>query len=150
MSKSKLSTTKAAVTAFFILLAAVPFQAHAFIFLIPIIASSSDDEPEKAADTMNASDTLKVLVENTAVAELAEGTAYAFFQANGGAAGMHPAHGKLEGNWNVDSSGETCLTWVYPSGSITNCANMSDLGNGKYQWGNRKFTMSKGDVKNLK
>jgi len=144
MANSKLSTTKAAVMAFFILLVAVPYQAHAFIFLIPIIASKSDSDK-----AMKASDIMKVLVNNTAVAELTEGTGYAFFKADGGTVGIHPEHGRLEGNWNVDSGGETCITWVYPSGSLTNCANMIDLGKGKYQWGDRKLSMSKGDVKNL-
>ena len=144
MANSKLSTTKAAVMAFFILLVAVPIQAHAFIFLIPIIASKSDSDK-----AMKASDIMKVLVNNTAVAELTEGTGYAFFKADGGTVGIHPEHGRLEGNWNVDSGGETCITWVYPSGSLTNCANMIDLGKGKYQWGDRKLSMSKGDVKNL-
>ena len=142
---SKLRTTKAAVMAFFILFAAVPIQVHAFIFLIPIIAKSGGDKDK----TMKASDIMKVLVKNTAVAEMTEGTGYAFFKADGGAVGIHPEHGRLEGNWNVDSGGKTCITWSYPSGSITNCANMSDLGKGKYKWGDRKFSLSTGDVKNL-
>ncbi len=147
MANSKVSNaTKATVMAFFILLTAVHFQAHAFVFLVPIIASKSGSDSDKV---MKGSDTLKVLVENTAVAELTEGTAYAFFKADGGAVGIHPVHGRLEGNWNVDSGGETCITWIYPSGSITNCANVAELGNGNYQWGDRKFSLSKGDVKNL-
>ena len=146
MANSKLSTTKAAVMAFFILLVAVPYQAHAFIFLIPIIASKSDSDSDKA---MKASDIMKVLVKNTAVAEMTEGTGYAFFKADRGAVGIHPEHCRLEGNWNVDSGGETCITWVYPSGSITNCANMTDLGKGKYKFGDRKISFRKGDVKNL-
>ena len=144
MANSKLNTTKAAVMAIFILLVAVPIQAHAFIFLVPIIASKSDSDK-----AMKASEIKKVLVKNTAVADLAEGTGYAFFKADGGTVGIHPEHGRLEGSWKVDSGGETCITWVYPSGSITNCANMTDLGNGKYQWGDRKLSLSKGDVKNL-
>ena len=143
MANSKLSTTKAAVIAFFILLAAVPIQAHAFIFLIPIIAKSHSDK------SMLTSEILEVLVKNTAIAEMTEGTGYAFFKADGGAVGIHPEHGRLEGDWKVDSGGETCITWIYPSGSITNCANVADLGNGKYQWGDQKFSLRKGDVKNL-
>ena len=145
MANSKLSTTKAAVMAFIILFAAVPIQAHAFIFLIPIIAKSSGDEDK----TMKASDIMKLLVKNTAVAEMTGGTGYAFFKADGGAVGIHPENGRLEGDWKVDSGGETCITWIYPSGSITNCANVADLGNGKYQWGDQKFSLRKGDVKNL-
>ena len=144
MANSKLSTTKTVVMAFFIFLAAVPIQAHAFIFLIPIIAKSTSDK-----SITNPSYILELLVKNTAVAEMTEGTGYAFFKANGRVVGIHPEHGRLEGNWSVDSVGEICITWAYPSGSITNCANMTDLGKGKYQWGDRKFSLSKGDVKNL-
>ncbi|TNF99396.1 MAG: hypothetical protein EP297_05680 [Gammaproteobacteria bacterium] len=97
----------------------------------------------KEADIKNA------LVENTVVAELPEGTGYALLQADGGSVGLHPEHGNLEGNWTVDSAGETCVTWNYPSGSITNCANMFNLGDGKYQWGEREFIVKQGDVKNL-
>ena len=158
MASSKPSITKEVVLAFFILLAVVPFQANAFIILAPIILNKmNSDSGSASASTsistsdkaMNASDTLKLLVRNTAVVELAEGTGYAFFKADGRAVGMHPAHGRLEGNWNVDSTGKTCITWVYPSGSITNCDNVADLANGIYQWGNRAFSMSKGDVKDL-
>ncbi len=149
MTNSKLRTTKAAVMAFSFLLAAVPFQAQAFIFLIPMIASQSDDSDSESSNAMKASDIRNMLVNNTAIAEVEEGTAYAYFKARGGAVGIHPAHGKLEGNWNVDSGGEICVTWAYPSGSITNCANVANLGNGNYQWGNKKFTVSAGDVKQL-
>ena len=144
MANSKLSSTKAAVMTIFILLVAVPFQAHAFVFLVPIIASKSGSD-----EAMKASEIKKILVNNTAVAELTEGTGYAFFKTDGGTVGIHPEHGRLEGNWKVDSGGEICITWAYPSGTITNCANMTDLGNGKYQWGDRNLTLSKGDVKNL-
>ena len=125
-----------------ILISAIPLQAQAFIFLVPLIAGDGDN-PMKTTDIM------KALVENTAVAELPAGTAYAFLQADGGSVGLHPEHEKIEGNWNVDSDGETCITWSYPSGSITNCANMFDLGNGKYKWGEREFLVKQGDVKNL-
>ena len=57
--------------------------------------------------------------------------------------------GRLEGNWKVSSRGEICITWAYPSGSITNCARMYDLGKGKYQFGGRNVSFRKGDVKNL-
>ncbi len=151
MLNSKLNTiTRAAVMAFCLMLAAVPFQAQAFVFLIPMIASQSDDSDEDKSNSMKASDVRSLLVSNTAVAQIEEGTSYAYFNARGGAVGIHPLHGKLEGNWNVDSDGETCLTWAYPSGSITNCANVADLGNGKYQWGIREFSVTQGDVKKLK
>ncbi len=136
-------TTKAAVTAFSaMLIAAVPIGAKAFVFLLPVIASGGD-KPMKAADIMN------VFVENTVVAELSKGTAYGFWRADGVSVGLHPEHGRLEGHWNVDSGGETCVTWSYPSGSITNCANVFDLGDGKYRWGDRELSWKQGDVKNL-
>jgi hypothetical protein len=150
MANTKLSSkTKVAVMTFFIFLVTVPLQAQAFIFLIPVIASKSGDDSE-SDKTMNGTETLNLLVSNTAKAEINEGTSYAYFKADGRASGIHPVHGRLDGSWNVDSEGETCLTWLYPRGSITNCSNVSDLGNGKYQWGNREFTLTKGDLKNLK
>ena len=150
MLHSKLNaTTRAAFMAFSLMLAAVSFQAQAFVFLIPMIASQGDDDESDKSNNMKASDIRSMLVSNTAVAQIEEGTAYAYFKARGGAVGMHPLHGKLEGNWNVDSGGEICMTWAYPSGSITNCATVTDLGNGKYQWGMREFTVSQGDVKKL-
>ena len=144
MTNSKLSTTKAAVMAIFILLVAVPLQAHAFVFLVAIKASKSGSDK-----AMKASDIMTVLVKNTAVAEMTEGTGYAFFRTNGRLVGRHPEHGRLVGYWRVGSVGEICITWIYPSGSITNCAYMTDLGKGKYQWGDRKVSFRKGDVKNL-
>ena len=152
MANSKLRNTKTAAIALFILFASVPFQANAFIFLAPIILNKMDSDSSSSSNTttaIQASDTLKLLANNTAVVELTEGTGYAFFKADGRAVGMHPVHGRLEGNWNVDSTGKTCVTWIYPNGSITNCANVADLGNGKYQWGGRAFSMSQGDAKGL-
>ena len=136
-------TTKAAITTFSaILISTVPLGAQAFIFLLPLVVGDGD-KPMKATDIM------KAFVENTVVAELPKGTGYAFLKADGGSVGLHPEHGKLEGYWNVDSGGETCVTWSYPSGAITNCANVFELGDGKYQWGEREFFLKQGDVKNL-
>ena len=98
---------------------------------------------------MKEADIKNSLVENTAVAELPGGTGYALLQADGKSGALHPEHGKLEGSWTIDDAGEFCITWNYPSGSITNCANMFNLGDGKYQWGEREFKVEKGDIKNL-
>lgn len=144
MTVFKLNATfKTMVVAFLlILLTALPLQAQAFIFLVPLLAGDSDD-PMKSADIM------KTLVGNTVVAEKPEGTAYVFMQADGSGVGIHPEHGKLEGNWHVDNDGKTCFTWRYPTGSITNCANVVDLGGDKYQWGKQEFFVEQGDMKSL-
>ena len=136
-------TFKAMVKAVSIMLiSAVPLQAHAFIFLLPLLAGDG-------GDPMKATDVIKALVGNTVVAEKQEGTAYVLMHADGGGVGIHPEHGKLDGNWNVDNDGKICFTWRYPSGSITNCANVVDLGEGKYKWGDQAFSVEQGDVKNL-
>jgi hypothetical protein len=140
---------KAALIIALILMSIIPLRAHAVIFLLPIIASKSDDDSSNADKAMKSSDTVNVLVENTAIAELNEGTAYAYFKTDGAAVGIHPVHGRIDGNWKVDNVGKTCITWLYPNGSITNCATVTDLGNGKYQFGDRKFSVSMGDMKNL-
>ena len=126
----------------FMLILTLPLQVHAFVFLLPLVAGE-DSKPMKSSDIMSS------LVDNTAVAELPEGTAYAVLQADGGSVGLHPKHGRLEGNWKVNSGKQTCVTWNYPSGPTTNCAKMFDLGEGKYQWGEKSFVVKPGDVKNL-
>jgi len=136
-------TAKAVVTAFSaMLILAVPLTAQAFIFLLPLVAGKGDKP-------MKADHIVKTFAENTVVAELPEGTGYAYLRAGGGSVGLHPKHGKLEGNWYVNSGGEICATWRYPSGSMTNCANVVDRGDGKYQWGERELSVKQGDVKNL-
>lgn len=125
-----------------ILISATSLQAQAFLLLVPLLTGGGDNP-------MKTSDILKVIIENTTVTELPAGTAYAFVQADGGLIGLEKDHGKLEGHWNVDSDGEACITWYYQSGSITNCANMFDLGDGKYQWGKLEFLVKQGDVMNL-
>lgn len=140
ISRVSIKTVTAAISA--ILISSVSLQAHAFIFLIPLVAGDGDK-------SMKSSDIRNTLVENTIIVELPEGTGYALLQADGGSVGLDPVHGKVEGNWKLDSEGETCVTWNYPSGAVTKCANVLKLGDGKYQWGERKFSVRQGDVKNL-
>jgi hypothetical protein len=116
-----------------------------FIVLVPLIAKTmgSGEEPMTAADLRNA------FVGNTVVAQLPEGTAYDFVKPSGAHLGLHPEHGRLDGTWHIDAEGKACVTWNYPSGGITNCGQVVDLGGGKYKWGDQTLTLQRGDAKQL-
>ena len=49
----------------------------------------------------------------------------------------------------MDSEGEVCVTWLYPDGSITNCAPVFKTGDNSYKFGDREFSVQAGDVKGL-
>ena len=116
-----------------------------FIILAPIIM-----KPVASGDyAMSASDVMKAFVGNTVVTEHPEGPGYDYVQSDGKHIGLHPRYGKVLGSWHVDSDGEACVTWGYPSGSITNCSPLSDLGGGKFQWGDQTLLVQRGDVKGL-
>ena len=115
-----------------------------FIMLAPLVMKATG-----SADTMSASEVMQSFVGNTVVHEQPEGTGYDYVQADGKHIGLHPKYGRVNGSWSVDSDGEACVTWNYPSGSITNCSPLTDLGGGKYQWGDRTLVVQRGDVKQL-
>ena len=81
--------------------------------------------------------------------EMPEGTAYDYVEPNGTHRGLHPTYGRILGSWHVDSAGETCVTWNYPAGAITNCGSITNLGDGKYEWGDRTLVVKRGDVQKL-
>jgi len=111
--------------------------------ILAVIAMSKSGKP------MTAEDVMKTFVGNTVVSESPEGTAYDFVQPDGTHIGLHPTHGKLKGSWHVDAEGETCVTWNYPNGAITNCSTVVKKGDDEFEWGDKKLTLQSGDVKNL-
>ncbi len=116
-----------------------------FIILAPIVMKAAGSGEQ----TMSSSEVMQAFVGNTVVHEQAGGTAYDYVQPDGTHVGMHPAQGKIVGTWHVDDSGKACVTWKYPAGGITNCGAITDLGGGRYQWGDQTLVVQRGDVKKL-
>ena len=116
-----------------------------FIFLAPLAMKAA----EPGGKAMSADEVMQDFVGNTVIHEQPAGTAYDYVQPDGTHRALHPTYGKVQGSWHVDSAGEACVTWSYPSGSITNCGKVTQLGGGKYQWGDQTLLVEQGDVKAL-
>ncbi len=114
-----------------------------FIFLIPLAAKalSSGD------DALTADDFKADVVGNTVVAELPEGTAYAYLAPDGTNAGLHPTEGRVSGRWKVDDEGVVCVTW--PTIDIENCSAVVATDENKFSWADRTLEVQPGDTKGL-
>ena len=114
-----------------------------FIILAPLIMKGSGGE------AMSSDQVQKAFVGNTVVLQQSAGTGYDYVKPDGTHVGMHPGHaGTVLGTWKFDGN-EVCVTWKYSTGAITNCGTVTDLGDGKYQWGDQTLTVQSGDVKGL-
>ncbi len=87
-----------------------------FLFLVPLAEMALSDE-----DALNAEDLSKEFVGNTVVAQLPEGTAYAFAEPGGVARGLHPTEGRINSRYEISDDGVVCVTWPLSSGEIKNC-----------------------------
>ena len=93
-----------------------------FLFLVPLAAMALSDE-----DAMNAEDLRKEFVGNTVVAQLSEGTAYAFVEPGGVARGLHPTEGPINGRYEISDDGVVCVTWSLSSEEIKLVTSTSTL-----------------------
>jgi hypothetical protein len=114
-----------------------------FIILAPLLLKGTGGKPMSSAEIM------QLFLGNTVVAELPQGTAYDYIRSDGVHFGLHPEQGKIRGSRQVDSGGKICVTWKYPSGSVTNCGTVENLGDGKYRWGDKTLKVESGDVRKL-
>ena len=100
-------------------------------------------------DAMNAEDIRKEFVGNTVVAQLAEGTAYAFAEQGGISCSLHPIEGRINGRYEISDDGVVCVTWPLSFGEIRNCDKMVPKGDQKYSWAGKTIEIVPGDPKGL-
>ncbi len=115
-----------------------------FLFLLPLAAMALSDK-----DAMNAEDIRKEFVGNTVVAQLAEGTAYAFAEQGGISRGPHPIEGRINGRYEISDDGVVCVTWPLSSGEIRNCDKSVPKGDQKYSWAGQTIEVVPSDPKGL-
>jgi len=100
-------------------------------------------------DAMNAEDLSKEFVGNTVVAQLSEGTAYAFVRPDGVARGLHPTEGPINGRYEISDDGVLCVTWPLASGEVKNCDKTVPKGDQKFSWAGKTIEVVPGDPKGL-
>ncbi len=96
-----------------------------------------------------AEDLRKGFVGNTVVAQLPEGTAYAFAEPGGIARGLHPTEGRINGRYEISDDGVICVTWPLTSGEVKNCDKTVPKGDQKSSWAGKTIKVVPGDPKGL-
>ncbi len=119
------------------------------IFLVPIIMAAQNGGCSTTPDPgpLAKAQIVQAIAGNTVVST--DQKAFAYVDAKGTMAGLNTPNGGKTGTWRVNSEDLLCAKWNEGKDLSEICDLLSFQGNDEYNWGNRVFKISKGNIKNL-